>query len=304
MYLKDNSLLISAAKSSVTLFTMDTHQAKAHPRILIEDSRLPLVQCPKILGVHMDTALSFNKHSSHVAEKVSGRNNILKALVGTSWGQQKETLLMTYKAVGRLIINYASPVWSTNLCDTNYRTIQYTQNEALRISTGCYKMSSVDHLHAEAHILKVKEHLELLSAQYLARCLEAENFNFSITTREPPKRMMKETLFTRQCSAVEPLMIAKDRKTTLQAIHTMAVKQAVTSLGRNVVLNDHPPAINISEKELTRKERTTLAQFRSRHVDSLAPTKAESVKMLVSTSAARHHTMLSIYSIAQLIQRP
>ena len=152
-YLKDNSLLISAPKSSVTLFTPDTHQAKTHPRILIEDThqakthpriliedtRLPLVQCPKILGVHMDTSLSFNKHSSHVAERVSGRNNILKALAGTSWRQQKETLLMTYKAVGRSIINYAAPVWSTNLRDTNYKNIQYTQNEAVRISTGCHK---------------------------------------------------------------------------------------------------------------------------------------------------------------------
>ena len=154
-------------------------------------------------------------------------------------------------------------------------------------------------------MLKVKKHSELLSAQYLARCLEPENVNFSITTREPPKRIMKETLLTRHRSAVEPLMIAKDRK-TLQAIHTMAVNQAVTSLGRNVVLDDRPPAINISEKELTRKERTTLAQLRSGHLDSSAPTRAESVRMLASTSAqtaARHHTMLSISSIAQLIQR-
>ena len=82
----------------------------------------------------------------------------------------------------------------------------------------------------EANMLKVKEHSELLSVQYLARCLEPENVNFSITTREPPKRMMKETLFTRHHSAVEALMIAKDRKTTLQAIHTMAVNQVVTSL--------------------------------------------------------------------------
>ena len=68
-YLKDNTLLIYAPKSSVTLFTPDTHQAKTHPRILLEDSRLPLVQCPKNLGVHMDTSLSFNKHSSHIAER-------------------------------------------------------------------------------------------------------------------------------------------------------------------------------------------------------------------------------------------
>ena len=52
-YLKDNSLLISAPKLSVTLFTPDIHQAKTHPRILIEDSRLPLVQCQKISGVHL-----------------------------------------------------------------------------------------------------------------------------------------------------------------------------------------------------------------------------------------------------------
>ena len=213
---------------------------------------------------------------------------------------------MTYKAVGRSIINYAAPVWSTNLRDTNYRNIQYTQNETLKISTGCHKMSSVNHLHAEANMLKVKEHSELLSAQYLARCLEPENVNFSIATMEPPKRMMKETLFTRHRSAVEPLMIAKDRKTTLQAIHTMAVNQAVTSLGRNVVLDDRPPAINISEKELTRKEHTTLAQLRSGHCRLLGyNTRAESVRMLPSTSAptaARHQTMLSISSIAQLIQ--
>ena len=181
---------------------------------------------------------------------------------------------MTYKAVGRSIINYAAPVWSTNLRDTNYRNIQYMQSEALRISTRCHKMSSVDHLHAEANMLKVKEHSELLSAQYLARCLELENVNFSITTREPPKRMMKETLFTRHRSAVEPLMITKDRKTTLQAIHTTAVNQAVTSLGRNVVLDDRPPAINISEKELTRKERTTLTQLRSRHCRLLGSYKS------------------------------
>ena len=53
-YLKDNSLLISAPKSSVTLLTPDTHQAKIHPRIFIENSHLPLVNCPRILGVYLD----------------------------------------------------------------------------------------------------------------------------------------------------------------------------------------------------------------------------------------------------------
>ena len=181
---------------------------------------------------------------------------------------------MTYKAVGRSIINYAASVWSTNLRDTNYRNIQYTQNEALRVSTGCHKLSSVDHLHGEANVLKVREHSELLSAQHLARYLEPENVNNSITTRDTPKRWMKETLFTRHRRTVAPMMIAKDRKATLQAIHTKAVNQAVTSQRRNVVLDDRPPLINISETELTRKERTTLAQLRSGHCRLLGSYKS------------------------------
>ena len=176
---------------------------------------------------------------------------------------------MTYKADGRSIINYAAPVWNTNLRDTNYRNIQYTQNEALRISTGCHKMSSVDHLHEDENVLKVREHSELLSAQYLARCLEPENVNNSINTRDIPKSRMKETLFTRHRSTVEPMMIAKNRKETLQTIHTkavnQAVNQAVNSQRRNVVLDDRPTLITISEMELTRKERTSLAQLRLGH---------------------------------------
>ena len=118
-YLKDNALRISAPKSSVTLLTPDIHQAKIHPSIFIENSHMPLVKCPRILGVYLDPS-SFNKHSQYVTERVSGMNNILKAFAATFCGQQKETLLMTYKAIGRSIINYAAPVWGPNIHDTNY----------------------------------------------------------------------------------------------------------------------------------------------------------------------------------------
>ena len=91
-------------------------------------------------------------------------------------------------------------------------------------------------------------------------------------------RLMKETLFTRHRSTVEPMMIAKDRKAILQAIHIVAVNQAVTSLRRNVVLDDRPPLINISEKELTRNERTTLAQLRSGHCRLLGSYKSTTSK--------------------------
>ena len=96
-FLQDNSLLISAPKSGVTLFTPD----------------------PMQVNTHLDTSFSFNAHCVQVANSVCKRNNVLKALAGTNWGQQKETLLLTFKALGRLIANYPASVWCTNASDTS-----------------------------------------------------------------------------------------------------------------------------------------------------------------------------------------
>ena len=126
-FLWKNSLLISAPKSSVTLFMPDPAQTNTHQKIKIADSELPLVRSLKILGVYLDTFFSFINHCVQVAYRVSKRN-VLKTLAGSNWGQQKETLLMTYKALGKSIPNYAAPVWSTNASESNIGKIQRAQN--------------------------------------------------------------------------------------------------------------------------------------------------------------------------------
>ena len=62
IYLRKNMFLIYEPKSTVTLFTPDTHQFHRHPDITLEDTQLPLERSPKILGVSMDPSLSFHKH--------------------------------------------------------------------------------------------------------------------------------------------------------------------------------------------------------------------------------------------------
>ena len=59
---------------------------------------------------------------------------------------------------------------------------------------------------------------------------------------------MKETLFTRHRNTVEPMMLANNRKATLQEIHTDAVTKAVNDQKKNIVLDDLPHPINDSEK--------------------------------------------------------
>ena len=95
IYLKDNSLLISAPKSTVTLFTPDKHQFQMQPDITLEDTQLPLERIPKILGVILDPSISFHKHCNYVSDRSDKKNNMLKALAGSSWGQDKETTQVT-----------------------------------------------------------------------------------------------------------------------------------------------------------------------------------------------------------------
>ena len=62
--------MISAPRSTVTLFTPDKHQFHMHPDITFEDTQLPLERSPKILRVIMDPSLSFHKHCNYVSEVV------------------------------------------------------------------------------------------------------------------------------------------------------------------------------------------------------------------------------------------
>ena len=164
IYLKENLVLISAPKSTVTLFTPDTHQFHTHPNITLEDTQLPLEHTSKILGVIMQPYLSFHKHCNYVTDMIDKINNMLKALSGSSWGQDMETLLLKYNALGKSIASYAAPVWSTNSSDSSFKKIYTAKNVALRMASGAHKMASIDHLHKKSLTLKVRDHSDMLPA--------------------------------------------------------------------------------------------------------------------------------------------
>ena len=231
-FLKDNSLLISAPKSTVTLFTPDPFQVRIYPKIAIADAILPLERTPKILGVLLVTSFAFHHHCEYVANRFSKRNNILKALAGTSWGQQKETLIMTYNAVGRPIADYPAPVWSTNADNTSMEKIQVAQNEALRISTGAHHhvkimiMSSIDHLHCEAQMLKVTEHSDRsTTCAILGQMLGLRERMPQHHYTGPTSTYDEANLYSKHHTTIAPLL-ADTTKELLKAVHTAAVSKS------------------------------------------------------------------------------
>ena len=258
IYLKDNSLLISAPKSTVTLFTPEKHQFQMHPVITLEDTQLPLERSPKILGVIIDPSLSFHRHCNYVSDRIHKRNNMLKALAGSSWGQDMETLLLTYNTLGKSIASYAAPVWSTNASDSRIKKIQTAQNATLRTATWAHKMVNIDHLHQESLMLRGKDHSDMLSAQYLVNCLVEDHVSHGITIQEP--RPMKETLHSRHNSTVLHRR-GSSMMESHQNLHTHAVDSAIQLQGHNRVLKKRPPPISDEEQKLNRRQRCTLSQL-------------------------------------------
>ena len=136
----------------------------------------------------MDPSVSFHKHCNYVSDRIDRKNNILKVLAGSSWGQDKDTLLLTYNALGKSIASYAAPVWSTNASDLSFKKIQAVQNAALRTETGAHKMASIDDLHQESLTLRVNDYSDMLSAQNLVNCQEEDHVSHDITIQEPKPR--------------------------------------------------------------------------------------------------------------------
>ena len=240
-------------KSTVTLFTPDKHLFQMHPDITLENTQLPLERSPKILGVIMDPSISIHRHCNYVSDSIDKRNNILKALAGSSWGRDKETLLMTYKALGKSIANYAAPVWSTNASDSSFKKIQTAHNVALRTETGAHMLDSIDYLHHEFLTLRVKDHSDMLSAQYLVNCLEEDHVSHGITIQESRPIPMKETLHSRHHSTVLP-RLGSNWMESHQNLHTHAVDSAIQLQGNNRVLKKRPPPISDEEQRLNRRQ--------------------------------------------------
>ena len=267
VWFKARNLHISAPKSSATLFTTFSNELSIDLPIFIDGAKVPTKKDPKILGVILDPLLTFKPHAAYIKDKVLARNNLLKALAGSSWGKEKETLLTTFKATGQSLLNYCAPIYTPTLAPTNWNELQIVQNANLRTALGCHKMSSQDHLHSEAKTMPVKEHCEMLSKQLLLSTTQLNHPNQEDLTCSPP-RTMKQTLTTKFAKDIIPLIpeggtSTSSYKSGLQILHTNSVQDTISNQSNNPILNEPAPPIHKSEKNLPRKSRATLAQLRS-----------------------------------------
>lgn len=103
-----------------------------------------------------------------------------------------------------MVINYGNPIWFPFAARSNVKKLQVVQNNALRVVTGCHKMASENHSHSETTTLKLQDHLELLSTQFLANAMRPYHANHECVTLPPGPRNMKATLSSRFGHKLQP----------------------------------------------------------------------------------------------------
>ena len=120
----ERGFTISALKSVITLFTPQFVQSNTHPRVTMNNSILPLERTPCVLGLTFDAHFKFNAHVKSLVTRALPLINILKALTGTNWGQQKESIRITYKSLIRSLFIYAAPIWFPNTSPSLIQKLQ------------------------------------------------------------------------------------------------------------------------------------------------------------------------------------
>jgi hypothetical protein len=264
IWLKKNRLTVSPAKSTSTLFTNYTHENNYNPQLSLNGAPIPLNKSPQILGLKYDTHMTFTPHTTDSIAKTLSKTNVLKALTGTKFGCQQETITKVYRQYVRTNLNYASPAWAPAVAKSNLDRLQVAQNGCLRTATGCVKSTQVQHLHDETKVLPIRDHLNMIGTQFIAKIYNPAHPNHNLTSLPRRSRHMKQTpyhYYNQQYAAAHPPH--GDGVNTKNFLHTHFTQKSISNAEVNKLLNTRPPLINKEELNLTRQQRTTLSRLRS-----------------------------------------
>ena len=110
------------------VITPHTYYMEGHP--------LNYSQCEKDLGVHIDNALSFDKHINQAINKVT---RVMAIVRKTFDHMDKDIFLNIYKGLIRPHLKYASSVWSPHLIK-HIEAIEGVQRRATKQIPGFYNL--------------------------------------------------------------------------------------------------------------------------------------------------------------------
>ena len=106
---------------------------KNFPHLYLSGNLLKYKKTYKFLGITFDESLSFKDHIEIITKKCQKRLNLLKAIRGRNWGASPETIMYTYKAYIRPILEYGCTLFAFE-DQSLLKKIQNIETSAIKIA--------------------------------------------------------------------------------------------------------------------------------------------------------------------------
>ena len=100
-------LPFNSSKCEACFFSVDPHQAKPQPNLLLLSSSLRFNPTLTFLGVTFDRTFFFSKRLSSLKARFFPRLQALRCIFASSWSPSKESLSLLYKVFLRPLLTYA-----------------------------------------------------------------------------------------------------------------------------------------------------------------------------------------------------
>ena len=165
----NNSLLINASKTEVMLISGRKHQENFYIEIKEEGKikKLELKNTIKILGVHLDQDLNWNKQIQEVNKKAK---YAVRNLQRVNQLIPIKSRLLLYNSLVASHFNYADIVWA-GCTEKNKNKLQRTQNLAVKSMLGMHKLESSSEALKQAKLLPLEEKRRIHEAVYIHKGL-------------------------------------------------------------------------------------------------------------------------------------
>ena len=116
------------------------HKRKLHndPSLYLNNSPIPIVNQVKFLGLIFDSKLTFIPHIKELKRKCQKALNLIRVVSAQTWGADRDTKLMLYRALVRSRLDYGSIVYGSAR-PSYIQILDPIQNQGLRICLNAFR---------------------------------------------------------------------------------------------------------------------------------------------------------------------
>ena len=147
---KKTGFKFSLDKTKAIIFFRDKRWLKEHVvELKLGAHIIPIVAKQKFLGIMLDKHLNFKAHTEYIKGKCRKALNLVKKLAHTSWGADRKTLKLIYKATTLAIVDYGCHIYGS-ATQPVLRKLDPVHNEGLRLATGAFRSSPTTSIQVES----------------------------------------------------------------------------------------------------------------------------------------------------------